>query len=408
MGTLVSRSNPASPNHDREMTEKMFTTLMREKGEYSTGYVGKWGLGTTQGAPWNQGFNYFFGQLTHFDAHMKFPQRMTEFKDSKRTIHLIPENDPSHVKDGEWNEHTCPLNPHASCIYVNDIFRDKAMNFIRTAKEPFFLTWAPTHAHSGTYNSWEIKQTSPVKHMTRWRVGTDNQDIRGHASEIEQHLEVDVTTLLEYLHENPDLDERTLVVLTSDNGPANDEPGYTPEFFLGSNGLRGWKRSMYQGGYHIPTIIRWKGTIKENHVLMAPHALYDLAWTFLDVAGVDPTLQQSLGKGGSIGGGKSLLQWWIANDDKMAPRRDWLHMELCGLQRDEVCWDSTIDIRNWSDPNKPVWKLLVKSRNYELATELFDLRSDHLETKQILNNAHVVTELLSMRAAAREFYSVAV
>lgn len=309
VGTLQVRDNEGIlVATDSEVLEPMFSKLMRNEGGYDTGYVGKWGLGTMESAPWNQGYNYFSGQMTHREAHMKFPTQITEFKNSNIYLVPIPGNDPSNLTTTRkvWSEATCALNPTSTCVYVNDVFRQKAMGFIQNARRPFFLVWAPTQPHSGKY-FLEGRQTSPVKILSPWRIGTDNVDKRGHASEIEQHLDKDVKTLMDYLNANPTLDKNTLVVFTSDNGPQGDEDGFKPPYFYGTTGLRGIKRSMYQGGYHVPTIIRWTGVIKPNGMLRAPHALYDLAWTFLEVAQVNSTSLKSTGEGGKPGGGISLL-----------------------------------------------------------------------------------------------------
>ena len=58
------------------------------------------------------------------------------------------------------------------------------------------------------------------------------------------------------------LDENTIFVFTSDNGPLYDELGGTDtEFFNSAAGLRGRKGSFYEGGFRVPCLVRWKGKI---------------------------------------------------------------------------------------------------------------------------------------------------
>src|SRR5437870_921758 len=61
------------------------------------------------------------------------------------------------------------------------------------------------------------------------------------------------------------LDERTLVIFSSDNGPSR-EAGQDPEFFNPGGPLRGFKRSLTEGGIREPTLARWPGRIKPGSV----------------------------------------------------------------------------------------------------------------------------------------------
>jgi arylsulfatase A-like enzyme len=73
------------------------------------------------------------------------------------------------------------------------------------------------------------------------------------------------------------LEENTLVIFTSDNGP----------YFGGSTGgLRGMKASSYEGGYRVPCIARWPGKIPAGHVNHAPGVMMDLFVTTLKAAGI--------------------------------------------------------------------------------------------------------------------------
>lgn len=59
------------------------------------------------------------------------------------------------------------------------------------------------------------------------------------------------------LHDSGMLDDNTLVIFTSDNGP-HEEGGADPTFFNRDGKLRGLKRQCYEGGIRIPFIARWK------------------------------------------------------------------------------------------------------------------------------------------------------
>jgi arylsulfatase A-like enzyme len=99
-------------------------------------------------------------------------------------------------------------------------------------------------------------------------------------------MDRDIGRLLDLLRER-DLDRRTLVLFTSDNGP-HREGGADPVFFKSSGGLRGIKRDMYEGGIRVPMIARWTGTVPAGRVSDHVWAHWDMLPTFADVAGAKP------------------------------------------------------------------------------------------------------------------------
>jgi arylsulfatase A-like enzyme len=62
-----------------------------------------------------------------------------------------------------------------------------------------------------------------------------------------------------------DLDQDTLVMFSSDNGP-HKEGGADPAFFKSFGPLRGYKRHLYEGGIRVPMIARWPGKINPPYV----------------------------------------------------------------------------------------------------------------------------------------------
>lgn len=81
------------------------------------------------------------------------------------------------------------------------------------------------------------------------------------------------------------LDQRTLVIFTSDNGP-HQEGGADPDFFKSSGGLRGIKRDLYEGGIRVPMIASWPGTIPASSVSHFAAAHWDILPTLAEFAGV--------------------------------------------------------------------------------------------------------------------------
>ena len=81
------------------------------------------------------------------------------------------------------------------------------------------------------------------------------------------------------------LDENTLVIFTSDNGP-HQEGGHKMEFFNSNGELRGYKRDLYDGGIRVPMIARWPDKIKADSTSGHPSAFWDFLPTACELAGI--------------------------------------------------------------------------------------------------------------------------
>ena len=80
------------------------------------------------------------------------------------------------------------------------------------------------------------------------------------------------------------LDENTLVIFSSDNGPSF-EGGADLEFFDSNGPLRGYKRDLYEGGIRMPTIAWWPGKIMAGTSSSHMSAFWDIMPTVADVSG---------------------------------------------------------------------------------------------------------------------------
>jgi arylsulfatase A len=82
------------------------------------------------------------------------------------------------------------------------------------------------------------------------------------------------------------LDERTIIVFTSDNGPLYDQLGGTDtDFFNSAAGLRGRKGSFYEGGFREPCLVRWKGRIAAGSATDRVTGFEDWLPTLLELIG---------------------------------------------------------------------------------------------------------------------------
>ncbi len=241
-----------------------------QKAGYTTACIGKWGLGYpgSVSTPQKMGFDYFFGYNCQKKAHHYFPEYLWE-NDTKV---FYPENE-------NGNQGT----------YSHDAATEKAFEFIKKNKEkPFFLYIAYAIPHAELVLPEEYlapfkgKFEEPNPFPDGRYYGAQAHPRAAHAAMI-SHLDSDIGKLNKLL-KDLGLEENTLVIFTSDNGP-HLEGGADPDFFNSSGDLRGYKRDLYEGGIRVPFVAKWPKTIQAGKVSTHPSAFWDLFPTLCDIAG---------------------------------------------------------------------------------------------------------------------------
>jgi arylsulfatase A-like enzyme len=240
---------------------------------YATGGIGKWGLGVpgTWGLPNQQGFDYWYGHINQDQAHFYYPDYLWENDEVVLLQEMVIENEVGKIKGNRGGQNT---------FYTHDLFTEKAAKFIEENQEsPFFLYLSYTIPHYSDYSKdspdhYIVPSDAPYSDKN-WP-----QTAKNYAAMITR-LDSDVGRITKLL-ENLKIDENTLIIFTSDNGPYQ---GVTiPIGFFDSNGpLRGGKRDLYEGGIRIPFIARWKNVIPKNKENNKPIAFWDLLPTFADL-----------------------------------------------------------------------------------------------------------------------------
>jgi len=269
-------------NRQRNLSPEETTVagLLQKQG-YTTGGVGKWALGNVldpseidnMGHPNRNGFDYWFGYLNQSNAHNSYPTFLWE---NDQQV-AVPGNVIDPVERGRGRISAKRVT------HSHDVMTTAALKFVRDhATGPFLL-----HIH------WTI----PHANNERGRVYGDGMEIdsygayggrdwpnpeKGFAAMI-THMDRDVGRVMAEL-KDLGIDQDTLVIFTSDNGPHN-EGGHSHEFFDSNGPLQGFKRSMHEGGIRVPTIAHWPGQIAAGSTSAHPSAFFDFLPTACELAG---------------------------------------------------------------------------------------------------------------------------
>jgi arylsulfatase A len=100
------------------------------------------------------------------------------------------------------------------------------------------------------------------------------------------YLDAQVGRILDTL-KDIGVDDRTLVIFTSDNGAIYDAGGAPTRFFESNGALRGQKTNLYEGGIRVPMIARWPGRVRAGSTSDHTGANWDMWATFAELAGGD-------------------------------------------------------------------------------------------------------------------------
>lgn len=246
-------------------------------GGYATGLAGKWGLGLENqaGEPRRQGFDEYFGFLNQTHAHNHFPDFL--WRDGRKVA----------LPNVVTPMGGVPGAGYATkrVVYANDLFFDEANEFLgRNQARPFFLYLALTTPHANNERSRALGDGNEVPDHAAYDNQPWNDSQKNHAAMITR-MDAGVGAVMARLKELG-LDDRTLVIFTSDNGPHREGgPNYAPEFFTASGPLRGIKRDLWDGGIRVPFIARWPGRIAAGKTTAQVGYFGDMMATLAELAG---------------------------------------------------------------------------------------------------------------------------
>ncbi|QDV23224.1 sulfatase-like hydrolase/transferase [Aureliella helgolandensis] len=321
-------AGPVRPRDEGLPSSETILPRMFQQAGYQASLIGKWHLGLAgkEAQPSQRGFDHFYGFL---DASIDYYR------------HTAGQGQVDWQRDGQ------KIHEEG---YVTDLLADEAVRQINrsVSSQPFCMVVSFSAPHS----PFQAPETLVAKYRGRM-----NEREATYAAMIDS-LDQGIGRILAAL-DKQNLRQDTIVVFTSDNGAVR----------AGTNApFRGQKRQVYEGGIHVPCVVRAPGVLEagsENEQLFAIHDLFP---TLAEAAGVTLTPTKPLD-------GISLWSQLISN--KPISRAIVIAENDHAIIRDD-------------------WKLIQLADG---STELYNLRSDPTEAKDLADSeAKLVSQLLSQLA----------
>ncbi len=369
---------------------------------YATGAFGKWGLGPvgSTGEPSRQGIDQFFGYNCQAVAHNYYPTSLWA------NATLVPLDNPMFAAHQKLPPGAEPAVASTYARYVGreyapDRIGEKALEFVRANRSrPFFLYYPTTIPHLALQvpeeSLAEYDGQFPETPYPGGRGYLPHRTPRAAYAAMVTRLDREIGKLLDLIRDLG-LDDNTIIVFTSDNGPLYDQLGGTDaEFFNSAGGLRGRKGSMYEGGLRVPCIVRWKGRVPAGTSSDRVTGFEDWLPTLLELAGAAEAVPRRID---GISFAPTLL-------GRRQRPRDFLYRESPGYGGQQC-----VRLGSWKAVRQRLHPGL-REAGESGGIELYDLKLDPLETSDVaaryskvlrkvralMAEQHVRSELFPMRA----------
>ncbi|MDO6602838.1 sulfatase family protein [Arenibacter palladensis] len=307
--------------HGVNPDEITIAELLKKKN-YATGCFGKWHLGDQPSfLPTNHGFDTFYGIPYSNDmwaGYEKWPFPDLPVMEDDKVKYLVK------TMDDQAN--------------LAKRFTEEAIKFIKNNKDRPFFCYIP-HA----FVHWPRQATSDF-------MANASTPEEGQVEEIDWSVGQIMRTLKDLK-----LDKNTLVLFTSDNGPAAG---------LSAGPLRGKKGSAYEGGHKVPTIAWWPGRISAGSVCDELASTIDLLPTFAGLAEIELPKDRIID-------GKDIWSLLSGQPDKKTPHDRFFYQqggELAAVRAGD-------------------WKLFLNG-------ELYNLRDDQSESNDVASNNPLIVQNL--------------
>jgi arylsulfatase A-like enzyme len=341
---------------------------------YATAQFGKNHLGDRdEFLPTMHGFDEFFGNLYHLNAEEE-PELPDYPKDPEFKKKFGPRGVLHCLSDGNGGQTVVDTGPLTKkrMETVDEEITERALAWMeKQAKEeqPFFLWYNSTAMHFRT-------------HVAEKNLGKSGQD--PYSDRMVVHDE-QIGMILDKLDELG-IADNTIVMYSTDNGPENDtwpDGANTP--------FRSQKNSNWEGGWRVPSFIRWPGKIKPGSVLNGIVSHIDMFPTLLAIAG-NPDVKEQLLDGCTVGGKKYNVHLdgynmvpYLTGEVKESPRRSLFYFsddgDVMAVRVDDykfiLAEQRQNTMRIWQEP-------LVKLR----VPTIINLRRDPFERADFNSNTY--------------------
>lgn len=303
---------------------------------YSTAAFGKWHLGSAvPSRPMNQGFDNFFGWYSGWlDAY------------SHRYYQLG--GPPGKIFHDLWRNDTEVFEEPA---YMTELLGREAQAHLarQSAARPFFMYLA--------FGAPHYSMMAPKKYLDRFPAAMD-RDRRTHLAMVAA-VDDQIGALLDQL-KSQGMEDNTIVYFQADNGATREVRASSDgkPYHGGSNEpYRGWKQGLFDGGMHVPAMMRAPGFIKPGQVWNRPMISMDLTPTLLAMA--DPSAPPITGVDGQnilpVLAGKARehdFLFWSFENQRAVRNGDWKLVfnppQFPGDPKPDKVWLSNLE----SDPGE--------------------------------------------------------
>jgi arylsulfatase A len=338
------------PKDKKGISEREITIaeVLRQAG-YATTIVGKWHLGDQPPfLPTRHGFDSYFG--------IPYSDDMTETEDGRRPPLPLMQN-----------ERVIEAPPDRNLLTQR--YTDRVIEFITENRDRPFFVYMPQAMPGSTAAPFASERFRGKSANGPW--GDSVEELDWSTGEILAALK------------RLDLDQRTLVVWTSDNGAPRRNP---PQ---GSNlPLAGWGYTTAEGGQRVPCIVRWPGKIPAGTVSDELCTTMDLLPTFAYLAGTRPPSDRVID-------GHDIRPLLFGGPEAKSPYEAFFYYYMDQLQAVRSGhWKLYLPLENkWQN---------FRRDGKPAAAELYDLNNDLQETKNLAEaKPEVVERLLAYAERAR-------
>jgi arylsulfatase A len=353
--------------------EVTLAELCKSKG-YATAIFGKWHLGDhPKFLPTRQGFDEWYGLPYSNDMwplHPDYVDLPPDAAGRKRGFPALPlyENEQIVIEEVSGDDQA----------QLTTQYTERAVEFIRKNRDkPFFLYLPHTMVHVPLFVSEKFKDKSGA----------------GLFGDVVMELDWSVGLVLDTLKECG-IDDNTLVIFTSDNGPwlsYGDHAGSAAPFREG-------KGTMFEGGYRVPCIARWPGKIPAGQKCDELTATIDLLPTVAALIGAKVPTDRTID-------GKNIWPLLTGESDVQSPHESfycYYDGELRAVRDRQWKLHLPHQYRTLAGRAGGTGGTPVKYSQSRIGEELFDLKNDPGETTNVAaQHPEIVERLREMATAAR-------